>query len=243
MAEPSWIKRYSEGIVIGFLATAVWAGIAYLIHEGYSWGPPLFYGLVAASVMVIAYFGFTLTKRIPKQKIVPSLDNIEECIRIWLDNHKVTVKNDPHPDCYFRYRITLDSGCYLTVLRSKSEYTKYVQIYCDLGIKTEQDKKVLEQFSEKEKAQIMFDVKVELARARVGYSGLVDPPENFQLCQRVPIYRTLTEFVFMSLVGNVEAARNLVFLMFIKPKIGAVALPPTSDIPNLELPEISKKRD
>ena len=219
--------------MVGLLVCAIWAAMAWLFHEGYPWARPLFYGLVAACMSLITYFGFVLTKRLPKPRIVPTLNNIEHCVRIWLDNHKVTVKNDPYPDHYFRYRITLDSGCYLTILRSKSEFQDYVQIWCDLGIRSDEDKHAYStHFTDRDKMQMLMDVKTELARAKVGYSGLVDPPEDFKLFQRVPIYPALTEFTFINMIGNIEAARNLVFLMMAKPlmKSGSVALVSSSDM-------------
>jgi hypothetical protein len=108
-------------------------------------------------------------------------------------------------------------------------------------MKTDEDKKLLNMYTKEEKAKVLFDIRAELARARVGYSGLVDPPENFQLIQRVPIYPTLNEFIFMTMIFNVEAARNLVFLMFLKPKIGkeVTTLPSASDTPRAPLPASS----
>jgi hypothetical protein len=235
MSEPHWTKRYAEEIVIGLLVCVIWAGVAWLFHEGYSWALPVFYGLVAACLALVAYFGFSLTRRIPRSRVQPSLKNIEGCVRTWLDNHKVMVKNDPHSDCYFRFVITLDSGCVLVVLRSKLDYQEYVQILCDLGIRGN-DQQLLEQFSEKEKTNILFDIKADLARARVGYSGLIDPPANFQCFQRVPIYPTLTEFIFMSMVGNLEAARNLVAIAFLRAradKLESTTPPLASNAPTL----------
>ena len=228
--------------MIGLLVCVIWAGMAWLFHEGYSWALPVFYGLVAACMALIAYFGFTLARRIPRSRVQPSLKNIEACVRTWLDNHKVAVKNDPHPECYFRFVITLDGGCILVVLRSKLDYQEYVQILCDLGIRGD-EQKLLEQFSPREKVQIIGDMKLELARAKVGYSGLADPPEKFQLFQRVPIYPTLNEFIFMNMIGNVEAARNLVAIIFLKAVSGKTdkteptVLPLVSHAPELEPPK------
>jgi hypothetical protein len=240
VSEKSWPKRYGEEIVVGLLICVIWAAITYLCHEGSSWGVPIFYGTLTASVVLVAYFAYILCRRIPERKITPSPENIEECVHMWLDNHKIMVKNDPHPDCHFRFRVTLESsGCFLTLLRSKSEYQEYVQILCDMGMRGEEEKKLLRQFSERERLQLLLDVKTELARAKVGYQGLADPPENFQIFQRVPIYPSLSEFVFISMLGNVEAARNLVLLMLVKTKLGQpeVIRPELiSDTPKLEPP-------
>jgi hypothetical protein len=233
MHEQNLFQRYREGIVIGLLVCAVWGMMAWLFHAGNSWARPVFYGATISILVLIAYFNLVLVRRIPKPKMIVTSDNIEGCIRKWLDNHKVMVKVDPESTCYFRYRITLDvSGIQLTILRSKIDQQEYVKIFSDLGLKGEEGKKILALYTDQEKSQLMFDIKTEMARARVGYSGLVDPPENFLLFQRVPIYPSLTEYGFMSMVFNVEAATSLVTLMFLKSRIGKdVAL--TNDSPRL----------
>ena len=246
MAEQKWHQRYAEGIVIGILTTAALSIIGYLNHVASPWFQPLFYGLIAAGVVLLACLGILLFKRIHVPRVVPSEKNIENCVRGWLDNHKVAVKNDPGDDLHFRLRITVDSGKLMTVLRSKKEFTNYVQILIDLGIRGEEGIKLLELFTEEERNQILFDVRLELARAKVGYSGLVMPPENFMMFRRVPILPGLTEFYFMSMIGDVEAATNLVYLMFAKAKQQAearsgnaapVTLPSTSDTPRPALQE------
>jgi hypothetical protein len=128
-------------------------------------------------------------------------------------------------------------------MRDESE--DYVQILADLG--THGDNKLLELFNSDEIAQTIWNIQLELARAQVGYSGLVNPPDNFMIFRRVPIHHNLTEFIFISMLGSVEAAMNLVMLMFVSARAQAeqrkrnVSAPPrqqqlTSDIPTLEPP-------
>jgi hypothetical protein len=239
MAEQPWIKRYAEGIAIGVIASMVFVGVGILADRHSPFFRPLFYALVAAFMAAICSIAVIILRRAPRSRVVPSPKNIESCVRAWLDNHKIAVKNDPHQDSYFRLRITLDGGEHLTVLRSKLDYPDYVQILADLGMRGE-DKRVLELFSENEKNEILFDLKLELARAKVGYSGLVDPPENFQVFRRVPIYPTLTEFAFVSMIGDVEAGIHLVFIVWLKAKLKRDELigtaRPASAVPKLEPP-------
>jgi hypothetical protein len=123
----------------------------------------------------------------------------------------------------------------------RTEYQDYVQIVADLGIRGE-NKKLLEQFTEDEIAQVLWDIKVELARAQLGYSGLVNPPEQFFVLRRVPIHHNLTEFMFMSMVGSVEAAMNLVGLMYLKGRSEANRRKqPVSSPPIAELGSNTKK--
>jgi hypothetical protein len=134
-------------------------------------------------------------------------------VRTWLDNNRVSVRNDPSDTCYFRFRIEIN-GKNMTVLRLKDESMGYVQVLSDLG--THGDNKSFEHLNDAEIEQAMWNIKVDLARAQVGYSGLVYPPDSFTIFRKVPIHHNLTEFIFMSCVGGVEAAINLIGLMLIK---------------------------
>lgn len=244
MPEQSWVKRYTEGIVIAIISAIVLGAFASLFHAGNTWAAPIFYGFVAAAVVAIAYLALTLVRRIPKQKVIPTPDNIEQCVHSWLDAHRISVQNDPSPTCYFRFRIELN-GKHMTVLRTREEYKDYVEILADLG--THGDNKIFEHFTDDEVAQIIWDAKVELSRAQVGYSGLENPPNDFMVFRRVPIHHGLTEFAFISFVASIEAAINLVGLMLGKSKaeverraksrVGAAPQLLASDSPKMELPD------
>jgi hypothetical protein len=213
-----WGKGIGQGIATTVvLALVPGSVVAYLAHIQSVWTLPVLLGLGAALMIAFIIGIAKAITHLPPKRIMPNNENIEGCVRAWLDNYKVAVQNDPSPETHFRLRITLDGGGHLTVLRSKSDYPDYVQIIADLGMRGT-NKKLLEQFSDDEKASIFMDIKLELARAQAGYGGLVDPPENFHLFRRVPIHHNLTEFAFMSTVGALEAAMNLVGLVFLKAK-------------------------
>lgn len=168
MAELKWHQRWSGAIVTGLIVCVVWAGIALLAHIASPWFWPLFYWMIAASAVLLCCFGFILVKRIPRARVIPFTKNIENCIRSWLDNNRIAVKNDPDTDhLHFRFRITLDLGKQLTVLCSKTEYPEYVQIITDLGIRGE-NQKLLDGFTDPEKVQAILETQLELARAKVG---------------------------------------------------------------------------
>jgi hypothetical protein len=99
MAEPTWVKRYSEGILIGVLACIVFAGVSLLVaeHSPFFW--PVFYALIAAGIVVLSGIAIVLLRRIPRLRILPSEKNIEFCVRLWLDTHKVMVKERPVRRC------------------------------------------------------------------------------------------------------------------------------------------------
>ena len=212
--EKAWIKRKGEEVATGLIVCVAWLGVTYLASIASPWFHPIFYGTISGTFVLIACIAVILLKRIPRGQITPTEKNIGICVRTWLDNHRFAVKNDPCDEAHFRLQITLDSGWHMTVLRSKEVLPDYVQIIADVGIRGD-DKKIIEQFTESEKIKIYIAIKMELARAKIGYSGLVDPPENFQIFRRVPIYSTLTEFAFISMIGDVEAAMYLVRITLI----------------------------
>jgi hypothetical protein len=219
MEKSTW-RTWSESVGQSFLSTVLVAlipgvTVAWLEHIKSVWAAPALYGLGAMVLASVILLAIRATVTLPPKRLVPTTKNIEHCVRFWLDNYRVGVRNDPTSDAHFRLRLTLDSGSYLTVIRSTNDYPDYIQIFSFLGMHGD-DKKLLEQFTDAERTQIFLDLKLELARAKLGYSGLLDPPENFHLFRRVPIHHTLTEYAFMSTVHEVEAAMNLVGIVFLK---------------------------
>ena len=247
MAEQKWHQRYAEGIVISIISTAVIALVAFLYHIASPWFGAIFYGTVAGSVVLVAGIVVMMLRRLPRPRVIPSEKNIESCVRLWLDNNHFSVQSDPKDDLHFRLTVTGDSGKIMTIFRSKGRLSEYVEIQADLGIRGDSIK-LLDFFSAEEKEQLHYDILLELARAKIGYAGFTMPPENFYLFRRVPILPSLTEFYFLAVIGDVEAAVNLVVLMFRKAKQRAdartggvdaqVTLPSTSDTPVLEPPKV-----
>lgn len=247
MGALKWHQRYAEGIVIGLLTAGVLAMVAYLGHEASSWFVPLFYGVIAASVFLIGCFCFLFLKRLPLPKVIATPDNIEDLVRTWLDYHRMAVKSDPSDENHFRFRITLDSGKQMTVYRSKKEYEESVHIVADLGVRGKKDQAALmEPFTDAEKLRVILDLQLEFVRAKIGYSGLVIPPEHFVIFRRIPILPGLNEYIFVSAIAEVEAAMNLVGIIFINAKtkaeeragkVPSISLPSTSDSPTPALPE------
>ncbi len=213
-----WARSISQNIVAALLWSLIpGAVLTYLAHIGSEWANPALIGLAAAFFATGICVVLMAASHLPRKRVEPDSSNIETCIRTWLDNYKIAVKTDPIPGAYFRFRITLDSGMHMTVIRSKTEYVDYVQVLCDMGLRGEQES-LFELFSSEERADLILDIKLELARAGVSFGGLSDPPKDFHLFRRIPIHHNLSEYIFMSAVGEVEAASLLVAVVFQKAK-------------------------
>lgn len=234
----SW-REWGKSIGQNALFTVLWALIpgglvTYLAHVGSVWTIPALKGLGAAVMAVGIIFGTKAMSRLPPRRLMPSTENIESCVRTWLDNYRVAVKNNPKPEAFFYFFITLDSGDQLIVSRIKNDYPEYVHIVAHLAA-TEDERKIIDQFSEYEKNQLLLNMKLELARAKVGYGGLVDPSASFHLFRRVPIHHNLTEYTFMAMIAEVEAAVHLISIVFQRAQYEAKSKPLKDEPPPLQL--------
>ena len=92
--------------------------VAYMAHSGSLWAAPTIYGLAASALLMIAVVCVKVVGRPPAKRPVVDSGSIEQVLRSWLDNFRAGVKNDPGPDVYFRYIVTVDSGAKIVVARS-----------------------------------------------------------------------------------------------------------------------------
>jgi hypothetical protein len=248
MAELSFGRRNGEAIVTGLIVAGIVGCVAFLYGKYPTFLNLLTYCLICGVATFVACAAVIILKRIPKPSPMPNEENIESYIRTWLDNHRMTITKDPSPATYFRYRIQLSpDNEQLTIFRMRDENPEYIQVYTDLGLKGEEGEQILSRFSQNEINQILFEIKLELARAKVGYSGLVIPPTDFKIFRRVLIHSTLKESEFISAISEVEAAIHLVLLIYLRAnqqknyQADSPTMPPVlaSNSPISALPEFS----
>ena len=78
----------------------------------------------------------------------------------------------------------------------------------------------MEALGEEKVNRILLEIKLELARAKVGYGNLVFPVTNFYIFKRVPINEHLSEDALIAKMEEVEAALlavAAVYLMHVNP--------------------------
>lgn len=228
MAELSFMRRNSEAIVTG-LAVAGIVGVGTYLYGKYpTLLAPFAYCLVCGVGVLVACVAVIALKRIPKRLPCPSGDNIEDYVRTWLDKYGFTVTRDPSTPTYFRYRVKLPApdNEQLTIFRMRNETPEYIQVYTDLGLKGEDGVRILSQFTNEEINNVIYEIKMELARAKVGYSGLVIPPTDFKIFRRVLIHSGLKETDFFSAIMDVEAAIHTVSLLYVRAIQGKQKTPP-----------------
>jgi hypothetical protein len=92
----------------------------------------------------------------------------------------------------------------------------------------EEEKKAIATLSEREKNLAIWEMKLELARARMGYSGF-SSLGGFTMFKRIPISRTLNEALVIDTVWEMEAMLNAIYAIGAKSITthGPTAEPPT----------------
>jgi hypothetical protein len=189
------------------------------------WSGPVFMGLSATAVTMVALLALDAIRRLPPRRVIPNLKNIEFCVRDWLNNFQYSVKRSPLETAHFRYLVTVESGTKMLIGRTKNDFQDYIQIRCDMN-PTEKDMSLFHGLSELERAVITGNIRLELARRNVGYQNLTLPADNFFISKRIPIRETLTEHEFIAAIDEVEAAAHSVMFVFALEFIKMGKLPP-----------------
>jgi hypothetical protein len=212
-------RRWAEGTLQGMLGAILLslipgAAVAYLAHIRSVWTMPVLLGLCAAAVTMVIVLAADAIRRLPPRRVIPSIKNIETCVRDWLNNFQCSVKKSPVDIAYFRYLVTVDSGTKMLIGRTKGDFQDYIQIRSDISPGTD-DLKKLSELTDLERAVVLGNIRLDLARRHVGYRLLAISAEgDSHVFKRIPIRETLTEHEFIAAMDEVEAAVHSVGLVF-----------------------------
>lgn len=189
-----WVVAGIGGIVIAFLS-----------KNASAWALPVFYGLIAFAVLSVGMWALRSISKLPRPRVVTSVDNVEALVRTWLNNFRVGVKNDPVAEAFFRIIATMDNGTQLRVGRPRGDLSGYLIVRGDVAL-TADELRTIAALPQQELSRIIAEIRLELARAKVGYSGLTLPITNVAVFKRIPIGEALTEDSFMAKLEEIEAA-------------------------------------
>ena len=202
-----WAESIGQSLLFLVLIALVPSGVVtYLARIQSVWTYPVLTGLAAGAAFSVAILAILAIQRLPPKRVIPTFDNIENCVRTWLDHFHVGVKNDPDSGCYFRLFITADSSTKMFVGRPKGEYSDYVFCTADV-VTTDEQRATLAEISEHDREHILLKIRLELARRNVGYSSTEDKVHIFK---RIPVSESLTGDRFFAALDEVEAAVHAV---------------------------------
>ena len=208
----TWLASLFDSLV----ASAVWSslagvGMVALTRLGPSWTHSIIYGLLTSLLMFLILLAWRVLKVLPPSSDRTTADNIEMKLRSWLDRTQLTVQNSPTPETLFRLIVTTDAGRKVIVGRPKEGKPDYLHFRAEITT-TEADRKELDLLSEGERNQLMLELKLGLARARVGYSGLTSL-DGLAIFKSIPITHSLGEHEVILSIWEMEAVLNEVFMI------------------------------
>lgn len=215
MGARKWIvEKVGEWAFFGILGLGWAVVLAWLKLDHSALAAPLLYGSAGACMTWVAGGLYIAISRIPRLRTRVTIDNIEQNIRAWLDQSGFSVKSDSVPETFFRLSAQSPGGCALSIGRPRAGLIEHVVIHAPIA----NEKTVLKELQDAakyEQARLLELVKVELARAKVGYSGLSFPVvQQFTVGKSVPITDSLNEEAFIRAVWDVEAAVNAVMAVY-----------------------------
>jgi len=206
------VRKWIESILQGILASIIFAIIpggfvVYLAHVKSEWAIPILMGLGATAMCSVSLIGISGFRRLPPKKEVTTVETVERQIRAWLNNFRYAVQNDPNPFAFFWLIITTSAGVRMSVGRLKEDmFRDYIVVRTDITA-TPEEAAFLAGLSSQELGRILLELKIELARARVGSSPIQLPSVGtFSIFKRVPINDSLTEHVLVGMIDDLEAA-------------------------------------
>ncbi len=209
-----WTEAILQNVFAGVLMTLIpAAATAYLASTSSRWITPILLGLLAAALSALTLLLLRKQIGIPVKRVTPNLENIEGLVQSWLNNFRVSVKNDPVPEASFRVFATMDSGVAATIGRPRGDFGNYIIIRSDVT-PTKEELEHLNSIGNDKANLLVLDINLELARLVIGHSAIGIPLQPFNVFKRVPITEELTEHVFIAAFEDVEAAINAIRIVF-----------------------------
>jgi hypothetical protein len=203
-------EKFAEWAITGILGIVGAAVLTFLKLHQSVWATPLLYGVAGAFMVWICGGVFIAVSRIPRFRTQVTVNNVEDRVRKWLDGAGASVKNDLTPDAFFRLTAQLQGGGRIIVGRPRAGLTEHVVFRAEI-ITPNNAPKELTDASKSDQDRLLDLIKLELARAKVGYSGLTIPLNDcFAIFKSVRISDYLHEDTFLSALWDVEAAINQV---------------------------------
>lgn len=158
---------FIQGLITnGAYALLVLAGgavVAVLARNASLWATPVLYGLGGSALLSVSIFAFKAMGRLPAKRTTLDVDNVGRQIRLWLDNFRVPVQNDPTPDTYFRFIVTTTSGTRIAVGRPR-EFSGYIVLRGEVTPSPD-EQRAIQGLSVREANRVLSELRLEMARA------------------------------------------------------------------------------
>lgn len=131
--------------------------------------------------------------------------DVDKTIRGWLDDPVFTFQRKMNPECLFQFVVSEEQGRRpVTVSRTKSKPSQLlISTSITLGV---EHRKKYETLSNNEKDKIIHNLRIEMARYGIGFSGISRGLEKVVLSDVVLLDNALTEFYLRQRIFYVSGA-------------------------------------
>lgn len=203
------------------VAAILFGGIAMIATIFYSrfgtaWSAPVFQGLIAFFIVISIFTMIRLFLALPLARERITTENIEARLLEWLYKFRLTVKNSPTPNAHFHVEVTTDSDRHILIGRSKDDWSDYLEFWAGLRAADENEQVVIDSLTKDQASWITVNLKLELARARVGYAGLTMLGSEYRISKRIPITEALTEDQVINTIWEMEAILSILYYRVVK---------------------------
>jgi hypothetical protein len=135
--------------------------------------------------------------------------NVEGNVRSWIDTFHLGLQRLPDDQTeYFMFAVTTNNGRRIVIHRNRDRVLeRYLQFQAIVTV-SDADQRRLQKLKPQEVDFIARDLRIELQRAKIGYSAIVAPITTFSVVKSVPI-ELLTEAIFAQTLNEMELGEAL----------------------------------
>lgn len=188
---------------------------AYLKGRGVNWVDPVTYGVVVGAAIFVGISSWRVMSLVSSLTPQVTAENIERLVRDWSDTFSYTVKKQQiHEDFFWGYEMSAVSNLPITVRRTK-QLPNYVILIGALNVDGEHPK-LIAAMNDKDRISFMADLRIEMNRMNMGFTGFTVPPKQLIVMRQLPIDRELTAAKFATTFQEVGSALILIRQTFLK---------------------------
>lgn len=203
------------------VAASIFAGatmIATTLYARYgnSWSGPIFKGLISFFIVLSIFMCIRILLALPLARERLTTENLESRLLGWLHKFCLTVKNNPLAAAHFCVQVSTDSDKHIFIGRSIGDWSDYLEFWAFLRPANDEEKIAIESLTQDQANWIMVNLKLELAKARIGYAGFGSLASGYRIMKRIPITEFLTEDQVINSVWEIEAILNTLYYCVVK---------------------------
>jgi hypothetical protein len=209
----NWIYGLLQGIFGSALYELLFAGavaalLAYLRARRVDWAAPVLYGVCGFTAALVVAFAFTGHPLLSREQPQSTTENIEANVRTWSDAFSFGTQKAPDATMFFQFAVKLINGRTVMVGRPK-EHEHYLEFRATISL-PDKDQTILNKFTEQQQFEIFEQVRLELARIKVGGIAIRNSPLYVVIIKRIPITSDLNEYQFETALEEVNSALEIV---------------------------------